>query len=297
MRPITPPKQTNAINLDGQRLIYSAAGSPLAPPLIMLHGWMSYRGVWASTIDALQGRYYCIALDLLGSGESDKPAAGDYTIDAQARRVLALADALGLPRFGLIGHSMGGQIALRLAALAPERAAALVNIAGVVAGRLKPEVEQFVYRLVELNVRVPLVPLLARPFACSRWGGRICFHSWFYQIERVPWDLWRADRAMAAQLDIWPAAYRMSRAIRSGSVLPYLGQVQARTLTLFGRHDGVVPLRDAYLAQERIADSQLLLLDNCGHFPMYEQPEAYIRAVQGFLGQCPWAEPAAGAAV
>src|SRR5262245_3749150 len=105
----------------GQRLVCDTAGAPGvptpgAPPALMIHGWFSYRGVWQSTLEALQARHYCVALDQLGFGASDKPRDGDYRIEAHARRVLDVADTLGLERFALLGHSMGGQVALCVAA-------------------------------------------------------------------------------------------------------------------------------------------------------------------------------------
>src|SRR5688572_33414155 len=104
------------------KLMYTTVGHPAAPPLLLVHGWLSYRGVWRQTMEAFKDSHYCVAIDLLGFGNSDKPAGGDYSIAAQGQRVLQLANALGLDRFALMGHSMGGQIALCVASmLAPAR--------------------------------------------------------------------------------------------------------------------------------------------------------------------------------
>src|SRR6185436_21147097 len=137
---MTPSKQTLTIN--SHRITYAMAGDPAAPPIIMLHGWLSYGGVWRQTFEAFQNQFYCIAPDLLGFGDSDKPAQAAYSIAAQAQSILELANALGCARFTLIGHSMGGQISLELASrLAPERVIKLVSVAGVVSGRLQPFIE------------------------------------------------------------------------------------------------------------------------------------------------------------
>jgi len=138
------------------QLIYTASGNPAHPPLIMIHGWLSYHGVWHTTVPALQDRFYCIAVDLLGFGNNEKPKDGDYRIMTQAQRIVALADELGFKTFNLIGHSMGGQIATYIAAItAPERVETLVSVDGVVTGRLGPFVENFIVSSSRLGQRFP----------------------------------------------------------------------------------------------------------------------------------------------
>ena len=125
------------INADGERIAYQTVGNPSNPPIILIHGWTSFTGVWETTVPLLKSDFYLVMPDLLGHGLSDKPHDADYSIEAQARRVLALADMLGLSDFALIGHSMGGQTALTIAArLAPERITRLVSVSGVVSGAL-----------------------------------------------------------------------------------------------------------------------------------------------------------------
>jgi len=107
---------------DGHQLVYAVAGNPENPPLFLIHGYLSSHHVWRQTIPVLQQRYYCIAVDLFGHGRSEIDPNGDYSIPAQGQRILALANELGYERFALMGHSMGGQIALYIASrLAPER--------------------------------------------------------------------------------------------------------------------------------------------------------------------------------
>jgi pimeloyl-ACP methyl ester carboxylesterase len=141
---------------DGYTLVYTIAGQPGALPVMMVHGWLSHRGVWRQTIDALQDSHCCVAIDLLGFGDSDKPARADYSIPAQGRRVLQLADALGWERFALMGHSMGGQIALCIASmLAPHRITQLVSVAGGVSARLNPYLDKVVYKFIALGKAFP----------------------------------------------------------------------------------------------------------------------------------------------
>jgi pimeloyl-ACP methyl ester carboxylesterase len=92
---------------NSENLKYYSAGSPDNPPIILVHGYTSSHHVWRQTIPVLKDHFYCVAIDLMGHGASDILPDGDYSIVAQAERVLALADELGFQQFTLIGHSMG----------------------------------------------------------------------------------------------------------------------------------------------------------------------------------------------
>jgi len=275
---------TQSIHLDNYKLIYSTAGQPDAPLLLMVHGWLSYHGVWRQTLQAFQDDYYCVAVDLLGFGDSDKPAHADYSIETQGQRILQLTDALGYDRFTLIGHSLGGQIALCMASmLAPERAIKVVNIGGVVSARLMPAIERVNYKFVALAKVFPQLYSLWRRLFRYDWVIRSVFAEWFHQMDTMPLAHWAEDRRMAFRPDIHISAYRSGQAIHNLDLRPYLVKITAPTLTIFGRQDAVVPLSDGYLAQEHIPNSQLVLIDRCGHFPMYERTEEYLAALRDFL--------------
>lgn len=269
---------------DGHQLTYTSAGHPDAPPLLMLHGWMSYRGVWQQTIETYQETYHCIAVDLLGFGESDKPKEADYSAQAQGQRILQLADTLGFDKFTLIGHSFGGQIAMGIASmLAPERINKLVNVAGVVSARLTPEVERVNYKWIALGAVFPQLYSLSRWLAQYRWNGRSSFKTWFYDMDALPFDQWAEDRRMAFQPSMHVSAYKTGQAIHNLNLSTHLAKITASTLTIFGRQDAVVPLSDGHLVEQYVPDSQLALIDQCGHFPMYEQTQQYLNALRLFL--------------
>lgn len=272
-----------AIVLDGNRLVYESSGDPNNPPLMLLHGWMSHRGVWDSTVAALKDRYYCVQVDLLGFGASDKPQTGDYSITAQGQRILALADALGFGRFTLIGHSMGGQIAMSMAALlAPARIEKLVNVDGVVTGQLAPSIQNTTYRFAAVGKVFPSIYSFWRFLLQYDWAVRETFKDWFYHIDCMPREKWALDRDLAFRPEMYISVYQAGQAIRF-DLSPHLAKITAPTLTICGRQDAVISLEDADLAGRLIPDGRLVWIDACGHFPMYEQPEAYVQIVGGFL--------------
>jgi pimeloyl-ACP methyl ester carboxylesterase len=231
----------------------------------------------------LQEHFYCVAVDLLGFGDSDKPHDADYSIPAQGKRILNIADQFGLERFALIGHSMGGQIALCTASmLAPGRITRLVSVDGVVAAKLTPAVN-----------RVDMLVVLGRYFrpgyAIMRWLDQFRWFAywnhrpWFYRMDSVPFADWATDRDMAMQPALHVSAHEAGKAIRALDLTPHLPHITAPTLAIFGRQDGTVPVSDGHLVEQLVPDSRLVLIEDCGHFPMVEKTDTYLAALCDFL--------------
>lgn len=271
--------------LDGHQIVYVTAGDPSAPPLMLVHGWTCHKLVWRHVLAALSERYYLIALDLLGHGESDAPPNGDYSIKAQAQRVISLADQLGLARFALMGHSMGGLISLYIAALlAPSRLTHLIDVGGIVSGRAT-------LRLVLLNGALVLLPVIFPAFlelqrrATERNPqlGKLIFGTWFADMDALPYEAWAEDRRYTVRPDARLARWRAGLATLSTNISTHLEKISAPTLVIFGARDGAVSVREGALAAARIPNSRLLLFERCGHFPMLEQPERFLATVSAFL--------------
>jgi pimeloyl-ACP methyl ester carboxylesterase len=73
------------------------------------------------------------------------------------------------------------------------------------------------------------------------------------------------------------------KAIYSLDLTEHLSEITCPTLAIFGRQDAIVPVTDGHLIEQHVADSRLVLIDRCGHFPMYEQSQQYLDAVSAFL--------------
>jgi pimeloyl-ACP methyl ester carboxylesterase len=120
----------------GVRLRVVESGPLAGPPVVMLHGWGACAYTFRHALASLPTHgFRAIAVDLRGHGLSDRPSvSGAYTLDAYAADLAALQDLLELPRVALLGHSMGGGLALRYALQRPQRvsALALVNPTGLV---------------------------------------------------------------------------------------------------------------------------------------------------------------------
>jgi len=120
------------VSIPGLDLGGLAWGEPDAPPLLLVHGWLDNAASFALLAPKLADRFHVIALDLPGHGHSGHlPESTIYQHVDYVRAVLAAADALALPRFHLLGHSLGAGVATMLAVAAPERVRALALIEGL----------------------------------------------------------------------------------------------------------------------------------------------------------------------
>ena len=163
---------TCAITLHGHRVSYRCGGE--GPLLVLVHGITSSSASWEPVLPALAEHFTILAPDLLGHGQSDKPA-GDYSLGSHACLVRDLMLTLGHERATIVGHSLGGGVAMQVAYQFPELVGRLVLVAS---GGLGREVSIFL-RAVTLPGSELLLPLIAsRPVldagaAVSRALGRI----------------------------------------------------------------------------------------------------------------------------
>jgi pimeloyl-ACP methyl ester carboxylesterase len=278
--------ERRVITLQGHRLVCLVAGDPNNPPILMVHGWAHYPDVWTGTMEAFQNAYYCVAVGVLGLGESDKPPHGDYRITAHGQHVLAIADALGIGRFILFGQSRGGQIALATAAqLAPTRVTKLVDISGVVTGQLTPYMNWIMAPGIWLGAKFAFwYPFLRWCFAHKALATRF-YGPYMYDAQNYAPDFAKREILRGLQSSARRTNYLCMRSMRTTNLLPYLKHIQAPTLVIFGKQDGVVPVEQGRLAARHIPQAQLVLIDQCGHYPMYEQWEQYVESLKAFLSQ------------
>ncbi|HKA86555.1 MAG TPA: alpha/beta fold hydrolase, partial [Haliangiales bacterium] len=120
------------LSIGGNRVFYHRRGR--GRPLVLVHGWMVSHWAWRHVIPSLAGDYDVVAIDLPGFGESDRPSPSEYRYDAPAfaETLIGVLDSLAIERATLVGHSMGGGVALYAAARRPERVERLVLIDALV---------------------------------------------------------------------------------------------------------------------------------------------------------------------
>lgn len=266
------------VTVRGIRVRVAEAGSDASPPLLLVHGFLVSHTSFDEVIERLAGRFHVLAPDLVGFGESEKPGASRYAygVDAYAEAVADILAAFGVGRASVVGHGMGGAIALTLAARHAELVSRLVLVDSlsypvVLAGRS----------------RLPMMPLVGAIFFKQLYG-RGMFRAHFRDEifgGGFPPPYPRIDRwyetfnAPAAR----ESAYAVMRAMRDVSpIVARLGRVTCPTLVVWGRDDRVYPVAFAQRLAREIRDARLHVLET-GHSPHEEQPEAFVRIVTEFL--------------
>jgi pimeloyl-ACP methyl ester carboxylesterase len=232
-----------------------------------VHGWLADRDAYAPVLADLDlGAFTYAVVDLRGYGEA-KDAHGAYTTREAADDLLALAGRLGWDRFSLIGHSMGGSVAQRVLAAAPDRVRRLVGISPVPAEGLPMPPEQW-----ELFAGAAERPENRRTIIDLTTGGSRP-GAWLDRMVRR--SLERSDpKAVRAWLDSW--AGEDFHAEIDGLAVPALAVTGALDPAL-----GADLMRRSWLG--RYPNGLLTELPRAGHYAMDETPLELVRTVEDFL--------------
>lgn len=252
----------------GVRVRYFEAGH--GPPVVLVHGFLVNSREWALITPGLARHFRVIAPDLPGFGESERPVNYPYTREGYAETVCDLLAGLEISRAHVVGHSMGGAIALVLAADHPERVDKLAVINTV----------SYPFEL-PLKGRLPLLPIVG-PLVFKYLYNRPLFHDYFKRNVFAPG--FKYDRATVDAYyrafdppDAREAAYRVLQSMTDLSSLgPKIAKVRAPTLIVWGELDPMFPVSfGARLARE-IPNARLETLPGCGHAPPEEMPERTV---------------------
>ncbi len=259
-------------NLNGLKVAYRVQGD--GDDVLMIHGWASSSRMWQSLMGALAPRFRCWALDLPGFGDSDKPTNGWYSIQTYVELARDFMAAHEMHQPDLLGHSMGGMIALSLAAESPAALRRLVAINPVVTGRTP------VVRLLSET------PLSRHMLALGKWMWPVTtsdvFGWWPGQNSAAHVKRTREEWAQTP-----PAAAMSSlKAIGRHNVAQCLPHITAPTLIILGSHDLTAPNAEGRLAARCIPGAELAVL-RAGHLPTDDQPEKTNALIDGFLGTNP----------
>ena len=281
---------TRDIQLHGHRLSYRCGGS--GPLLILIHGITNSSASWEPVLPLLERDFTVIAPDLLGHGQSAKPR-GDYSLGASASLMRDLMVALGHERATIVGHSLGGGIAMQMAYQFPERVERLVLVSS---GGLGRQVTPML-RAVALPAAEYVLPLLAsQPLVSvgAKLGG------W---IERVGLRFGADIAAMASGVaSLQDIEARRAFVHTARSVIDISGQrVSATdklylaeavpTLILWGDRDSIIPARHGIRAHELMPGSRLRIFNGAGHFPHHDEPAGFAAALTDFVDTTQVSEP------
>jgi len=270
------------IELHGHRVIYRIAGS--GPPVVLIHGMVNSSRHWESVALRLAEDYTVIAPDLIGHGDS-AAVRGDYSLGAHAASIRDLLAAIGVDSATLVGHSLGGGVAMQFFYQFPQRTERLALVSS---GGLGREVSPLL-RGATLPGAAALVWLAAHPrllSALERTGGRLQARGssrgvYLQAVVRAlrPLEQPQARRAFLQTLRsvIDARGQRVSAVDR----LYLLGPVP--TMIVWGERDNTIPLMHGRQAHEAIPGSRFETLPGAAHFPHLEDPEGLAAVLRDFL--------------
>jgi pimeloyl-ACP methyl ester carboxylesterase len=260
------------------------------PALLLIHGIGDNSDTWSELIPSLARRFTVIAPDLLGHGRSEKPRA-DYSVAAYANGMRDLISVLGVDRVTVVGHSLGGGVAMQFAYQYPERCERLVLVSS---GGVCPEVNPLL-RLVATPNADLVLPLMR--FAGTRLAG----HALFRLLRQLDTDISVDMNDLLRVFDSLPDPATRRAFVRTlRSVIDWRGQAITMldrcyltqgmpTLLVWGSRDAIIPARHAHIAHAAMPNSQLEIFEGAGHFPFRQEPERFLEVLETF---CDDSEPA-----
>jgi pimeloyl-ACP methyl ester carboxylesterase len=251
----SPPRMIRShierrVDVDGTSVRYIEGGiwNP-GPPLVLLHGFQSGADIWyPHTFPALAAERHVLAVDLPGFAYSG--ALESYSAASYGHFVQAFLDEVGLRQVDLLGHSMGGLIAIAAAAGLPDRIHRLVLVSS--AG------------LPRTGTVGPIPPLM--------FLDRSAYHFRLYPTMARLSTRVRAGRACL-------------RMLRDDSVFGLLSDLTMPTLIVWGSRDRIIPLEHATIFARTIPNARLYIMRGSGHLPFYQKHRQFEKLVLHFLSK------------
>lgn len=280
-----PPKFDEwQIELHGRRVIYRVAGS--GPPVVLIHGMLNSSSHWRAVALNLAKDHTVIAPDLIGHGDSAAPR-GDYSLGAHASSIRDLLAAIGIDRASIVGHSLGGGVAMQFFYQFPQRTERLVLISS---GGLGHEVSPML-RTAALPGISALLSMTIHP----RMTGALMNGGRRLREREIRLGVYMQALARALRpLENGGARQAFLQTLRA--VIDVHGQRVSATdrlyllertpaMIVWGERDNTIPLQHGREAHEAIPHSYFRTLPRAAHFPHLEDPEGLSDALREFIGE------------
>ena len=276
--------EVQTVVVHGHRRAFVKAGS--GPALLLLHGLGCDHHTWDPVLQRLSRHFTVIAPDLLGHGESDKPR-GDYSVAGYANGMRDLLTVLGIDKVTVVGHSLGGGVAMQFAYQFPERTERLCLVAP---GGLGPEVSLLLKALTLPGAGIAVGALTKGPI---RMLGR----GWLHALSRTGITRFR-DAGELAEIYNKLACSATRTAMRqvTRGVIDWQGQIVTMTdraylteympmCVVWGADDHIIPSHHADSARRHAPSAWVEVLPDSGHFPHRDHPERFAKILRDFVTQ------------
>jgi len=272
--------QDKTVNANGINIHYLDWGNAGKPGLVMIHGLRGHAHSWDDVSAAVCQDYHVLALDQRGRGETDWAKDGDYSTDAYVADVDAFCQALGLGKFILMGHSMGGRNSMTFAGKYPQRLDKLIIVD--VGPEADPRGGQ---RITQEIIDVPeefdsFEAVVEYMLKQNRFASETVIRRRLqYATKELPNGKigWRYDLAIRE-------ARRNGVSTPQADLWPVLTQIPCPTLVVRGKETDLLPLEVAQRMVRELPQGQMVEIPRAGHMVFEDNPEDFITAVRNFLG-------------
>lgn len=268
------------VDVGGARLYYYAAGTRgSGDPLVLIHGFPTCGHLWADVVPELPTGHRVIVLDLLGFGRSDPPGRHPVSVRAHAERVVALLDLLGVNHAAVVGHDVGGAIALSIAARHPQRVSRLGLVASAAFDAWPSREVKLARAMLPLTRHLPPAWILSVLRA---------------DLQRGYVDADRAQRSIARYVRPFAGAAGRDTLFRhlveldaaeTAALTPRLPGLVQPTAIVWGRHDPFLPVATGHRLHEAIPGSTLEIVEEGCHFLPEDAPGRVAAAITGLLAR------------
>lgn len=274
----TPPPPPSiptgtSVEVDGRRIHYIKEGK--GKPLILIHGFGGSTFSWRHNIKPLSETFTVYALDLPGFGLSEKATKLRYSTLAHAELVKRFMETLKVDKATLVGHSMGGEVAIIVALQYPEKVERLILIDS-------PIEQSYPHPLMRLLASPPLGKVLVRSFLFNTKSVEFALKRSYYDDKLVnkevltgyfyPLRIKGADEVFLA----------MSRSYIIVEVKDDLQYLYFPTLIIWGEKDRLISVDRGHFLHEQIGRSKIIVIPECGHAPMEEKPARINDLIERF---------------
>ncbi|MEI2713501.1 MAG: alpha/beta fold hydrolase [Nocardioides sp.] len=278
--------EVRSVVINGHERAYVQLGRDLgtAPVLLLLHGLACDHTTWAPVLESLARRYTVIAPDLLGHGASAKPRA-DYSVGGYANGMRDLLTVLGVERVTVVGHSLGGGVAMQFAYQYPERTERLALISP---GGFGPEVTPAIraittpgFQQVMGLLTLPGVRHLGVAWLRALAASRLPFVRDLDEVASI-YESFADPRTLAATRHVVRAVVDWKGQIITMTDRAYLTEHMPMCV-IWGRDDMVIPVRHASIAAAIAPSARVEVVPNAGHFPHKDHPERVVKILNDFV--------------
>lgn len=250
--------------VDGHRLAYVRCGA--GEPLILIHGITTSSFIWDNLLPALSAHHEVIAVDLLGTGASDRPVPSDCSLSAHADRVISLVDQLGLGKIHQVGHDIGGGVAQIVSVRNPDRVSSLglVNTVGYDYWPVQPIVA----------MRTPILRQLA--MASLDLGMlRLVIRRAVHRKDRITPAVFERIRNEIAVPNSRRAFLNSTRCLNNSdltTISDQLPRLEMPVLIVRGERDLYLSPEISNRLHREIPSSKLVIVPDAGHFIQLDEP-------------------------